>query len=243
MKNPWRFFFIVESLLLVAVLWELLNKVPVLIFGTFAIVNIIYVFRKKNKNSFNQFQLIISFLIIIISLFSSLFFWFMIIFAIIFVGVKGAEDLGLEKVRKAITKKKKMIIVKTVEDKPISNYRSKGMWFGNERIGTDVYEWNDINIILLSGDTIIDLGNTLLPKDDNIILIRKGFGRTRILIPFGVGVMLEHSSLFGEVVFEETRYQLKNESLRLYSRDYDSNPRHLKIITNVLVGDIEVIRV
>ncbi|HAP3313737.1 TPA: cell wall-active antibiotics response protein, partial [Enterococcus faecalis] len=42
---------------------------------------------------------------------------------------------------------------------------------------------------------------------------------------------------------EEEKYQLKNESLKIYSNDYDTNLRRLKIMTNTLVGDVEVIRV
>ncbi|MGC3124522.1 cell wall-active antibiotics response protein LiaF, partial [Enterococcus faecalis] len=78
----------------------------------------------------------------------------------------------------------------------------------NERIGNNIYESDDINIDLISGDTIIDLGNTLLPKVDNIIIIRKGFGRTRILVPLGVAFLLEHSTFYGTVRFEEEKYQL-----------------------------------
>lgn len=43
---------------------------------------------------------------------------------------------------------------------------------------------------ILAGDTIVDLGNTLLPKEDSIVIVRKGFGRTRILVPYGIGILL-----------------------------------------------------
>ena len=71
---------------------------------------------------------------------------------------------------------------------------------------------NDLNAIGLTGDINIEslgtplLGNTLLPKEDNIIIIRKGFGRTRILVPLGVAILLEHST------FTE-RYVLKKKNI------------------------------
>ena len=136
-----------------------------------------------------------------------------------------------------------LIMVETAAKEPKNGKRFKRRWFANERIGNNIYEWDDINIDLISGDTIIDLGNTLLPKEDNIIIIRKGFGRTRILVPLGVAILLEHSTFYGTVRFEEEKYQLKNESLKIYSNDYDTNLRRLKIMTNTLVGDVEVIRV
>ena len=90
-----------------------------------------------------------------------------------------------------------------------NNERKRQQLFGNQRIGNDVYEWDDINIAVISGDTIIDLGNTLLPKDDNIVIVRKGIGRTRILVPLGVAIRLEHATLVGNVLFEEEQFSLK----------------------------------
>ena len=134
-------------------------------------------------------------------------------------------------------------MIKTTASEPKSGKKFKRPWIGNQRFGNDTYEWNDINLSVISGDTIIDLGNTLLPKEDNVVIVRKGFGRTRILVPTGIGVMLEHSTMIGVVKFEMEHFQLKNESVKLYSNDYDSAARRLKIVTNTLFGDIEVIRV
>ena len=55
--------------------------------------------------------------------------------------------------------------------------------------------------------------------------------------------MLEHSAMIGEASFEQEHFQLKNESIKLYSKDYDEAARKLKIVTNTLLGDLEVIRV
>ena len=50
-------------------------------------------------------------------------------------------------------------------------------------------------------------------------------------------------TLVGNVLFEEEQFSLKNEQIKIYSSDYDENPRRLKIITNTLIGDVEVIRI
>jgi predicted membrane protein len=119
----------------------------------------------------------------------------------------------------------------------------KQNWIGNDRIGTQVFEWDDINVAILAGDTIVDLGNTLLPKEDSVVIVRKGFGRTRILVPYGIGILFEHATLYGKVDFDEDTQVLRNETIKIYSEDYDESPRRLKIVTNTLVGDVEVIRV
>ena len=62
-------------------------------------------------------------------------------------------------------------------------------------------------------------------------------------MPLGIAISLEHATLVGNVLFEEEQFSLKNESIKIYSNDYDENPRRLKIITNTLLGDVEVIRV
>lgn len=242
MNNPWRFFIVVEALLFLFAIWQILSNPPLLMLLLFGIFSIYVVTTRKQKTNFYNFLLIIGCLAIFISLLNSPALWIMLIFAILFIGLKGFEVSGIDLTKNAFWRKKQMIIVET--DEPHHHQaRTKQQWFGNERIGNQVYEWDDINVNILYGDTIIDLGNTILPKKDNIVLIRKGFGRTRILVPSGVGVMLEHATVIGEVNFEGEKNALRNESLKIYSEDYDENTRRIKIITNTLFGDIEVIRV
>lgn len=123
------------------------------------------------------------------------------------------------------------------------NGERKQSWIGNDRIGTQVFEWDDINVAILAGDTIVDLGNTLLPKEDSIVIVRKGFGRTRILVPYGIGILFEHATLYGKVEFDEETQVLRNETIKMYSEDYDESPRRLKSHHEYLSGDVEVIRV
>lgn len=243
MKNSWKFFAIVELILLMMVFMQLAHSTPLMIFLALAMINLIYATRKKQRTNFNQFQIIISMVLISLCLLTSPFIWAMIILAVLFIGIKGIEASGLRFFEQAPWKKKQMIIVEVSESEAKNGRRFRRPWIGNERIGSNIYEWDDINFSIISGDTIIDLGNTLLPKEDNVIMVRKGFGRTRILIPFGIGIMLEHSSLRGQAIFEGQRYVLRNESIKLYSDDFDENQRRIKIVTSTLMGEIEVIRV
>lgn len=244
MNNPWRLFLVGEALLFLLALWQIMSNPALLILLFFGIFNIVLVVRKKKQRThFNNFQLVLGGLIVFISLLSSSAMWMMLVLAVVFIGLKGVELSGIDMTKNTFWRKKQMIMVNTKESGVHSGERKKHHWFGNERIGNQAYEWDDINIDLISGDTIVDLGNTLLPKEDSVIIIRKGIGRTRILVPLGVAVCLDHSALLGSVLFEGEEQTLKNEQVKMYSNDYDENPRRLKIITNTLLGDVEVIRI
>ncbi|MBL1228897.1 cell wall-active antibiotics response protein [Enterococcus sp. BWB1-3] len=244
MNNPWRSFILVEALLFVFALWQIIHNTPLLILLILGVLSVFFSARRRgHKSGLINFVLVTGIILIFISLINSPAVWLMVVFAILFIGLRGVEISGIDLTQRAPWKKKQMMIIETTNVESKNGRRFKRPWFANERIGSNVYEWDDINIDILSGDTIIDLGNTLLPKDDNVIIVRKGFGRTRVLVPLGVDILLEHSTFLGNVTFENEKYHLKNESLKVYSDSYDSNPRRLKILTNTLVGDVEVIRV
>lgn len=240
MKNPWRFFIVIEALLAIFLLWQLSANPAMLIMLIFGTLNIYWALRKGQRR---KFQLILGSVILIICLVNSPATWLMLIFAVLFLGLKGFEVAGISMPNHSFKSKKSIVMVETTEPVGHNGERKKQSWIGNDRIGTQVFEWDDINVAILAGDTIVDLGNTLLPKEDNIVIVRKGFGRTRILVPYGVGVLFEHATLYGKVDFEDEQQVLRNETLKMYSEDYDESARRLKIVTNTLVGDVEVIRV
>ncbi|MFD1466330.1 cell wall-active antibiotics response protein LiaF [Lapidilactobacillus mulanensis] len=121
---------------------------------------------------------------------------------------------------------------------------STNQWLGDQTIGNQVYQWHDVNLKELAGDTIIDLGNTLLPVDrENIVILQKGFGNTRILVPFGTGIYLEHATFMGEVKFSDQRHQLKNQSIQIKTPDYQTSERRIRVVTSILVGNLEVVYV
>ncbi|XJS09778.1 cell wall-active antibiotics response protein LiaF [Aerococcaceae bacterium WGS1372] len=103
------------------------------------------------------------------------------------------------------------------------------------------YEWDDVNIVTIGGNQIIDFGNTILPMDETTIVIRKFFGRTRIIIPNEIGIKLNISLISGAVVFESQRYPLTSENFKWMSPDYRSSKRQINLIISVVFGDVEVI--
>jgi predicted membrane protein len=139
--------------------------------------------------------------------------------------------------------RKHFIAVTTREPCDKAGQQHKQTWFGDTAIGQTQFEWDDINMIVAAGDTIIDLGNTILPKGDNTIVIRKGFGKTRVLIPVGVGIAIDHAALIGALSVNGQEVPLKNEQVTYYSDDYDVATRRIHLLTNVLVGDVEVLAV
>ena len=91
------------------------------------------------------------------------------------------------------------------------------------------------------GHTIFDLGNTILPKAQNVILIRKGFGNTKILVPEEVSISIDVSILLGSLIIGEEEIYMKNETFKWQSERYETNARKIKLVANVLVGEVEVI--
>lgn len=119
---------------------------------------------------------------------------------------------------------------------------SRNQWFGeNRETEEDIYSWEDINFTKLVGNTVFDLGNTILPKETNIILIRSGIGKTKILVPEGVAISLNISMLVGKVFIENEEIELKNETIHWYSSNYYTNARKVKLISNVFIGEVEVV--
>lgn len=228
-----------EGFLFLLTIYQLFRSYELLVI---TLVGVILIKLSKNKKTnffrwFGWFMIILS----ILSIFTT---WVMVgglMFYFILQGGNILEDLDLGSLIDVPWKKKRYIGVETKEPGSQEGIRRKQQWMGNKNIGKHIFEWNDINISVLMGDTIIDLGNTLLPNEQNVILIRKGLGHTRIIIPNGVGVSLQHSVLQGNLIFNGEFYHLSNESMLLTGEDYETSTRKIKIVSNTLIGDFEVI--
>ncbi|MGX7420090.1 cell wall-active antibiotics response protein LiaF [Carnobacterium gallinarum] len=245
MNKSWKLFILLEGLLFIGLLYQIF-KTPQLIVAFFigALLVIWNLKRKLQKKHNNNFWLVLGALLMIFGLLSANLFWAMIVIAVIFFVLNGStlfSNMNAADFSNAPWKRKEIMIIETEASSEKNNKRLKRSWIGSERIGNSVFEWDDINFSIFAGDTIVDLGNTLLPKDESFVVIRKGFGKTRILVPLDVGIMIEHSTLRGKVSFEGESFGLQNESVKLYSSHYEQSSRKIKIITNILFGDLEVI--
>ncbi|EIJ82148.1 Cell wall-active antibiotics response protein [Bacillus methanolicus PB1] len=120
----------------------------------------------------------------------------------------------------------------------------ENIFFGQQKTPEHVYEWNDINIQAGFGDTVIDLSYTVLPKGETVIVIRKMIGNVQLLVPYDLEVSVNHSSLAGSAsIFDHKEEKIFNQNLHIQTPDYDNQEQKVKIITSIIVGELEVKRV
>lgn len=106
----------------------------------------------------------------------------------------------------------------------------------------EIFEWDDINIIAIGGDSIIDLDATIFPDGESVVFIRKMFGRTRVILPHDVGLKMNITLINGRVVYEQDVFPLLNDCFLWESKDYNKNSRKVKVMISSVFGDVEVIR-
>lgn len=99
-----------------------------------------------------------------------------------------------------VKKKNRFALIRFKEEKVEVN-NTKHQWIGTANYESDYYCFDDINIIRISGNDTVDLTNVIVTGMDNIIVIRKIFGNTTILVPIDVTVTLDVSSIYGSVDF------------------------------------------
>ncbi|MBA2874390.1 cell wall-active antibiotics response protein LiaF [Thermaerobacillus caldiproteolyticus] len=117
-------------------------------------------------------------------------------------------------------------------------------FFGSQKTPEHVYEWNDIDIQVGIGDTIIDLSYTVLPKGEAVVVIRHLIGNIQILVPYEVEVSIHHSVIIGSLsVFQRSETKLFNETLHFQTAGYDKAERKVKILTSMIAGALEVKRI
>lgn len=243
MMKSWQFYIVVNILLVILSLWQIVGNIELTIFLLLGSLSLFlhYIRKKKGKNT--NLLLWIGCVLIFISLINSYAFWLILIFNVLFLALKGFEFADIDFSSLLFWRKKEIIMVTTKEPEVNPRAITKQKYFGSQMIGKHVFSWDDINLSVFAGDTIIDLGNTLLPKKQNIILFRKGFGRTRILVPQGISLEIQHVAFRGDLHVNEVIYSLNQEQVIIREEIYTESERKLKIISNVFVGDLEVIRI
>ena len=89
----------------------------------------------------------------------------------------------------------------------------------------------------------IHLEHVILSNHDNVIILRKLVGTTRIIVPVDVEVSLSVNSLYGDLTFfDQPKRALRNEHFHQETRDYLKSPKSVKILLTTMVGDVEVVR-
>ena len=130
------------------------------------------------------------------------------------------------------------------DDHALVAQKENNRWVGSQNHSQDRYGFEDINIVRLFGNDVVDLDQTVLVGRDNIVVIRKTFGKTKIILPIDVEISVSASSIYGRVQFLDLSFwDLRNESISIASPGYRDSHKRVKVVVNSLFGDVEVIRV
>lgn len=244
MSNGWKLFLIIEAILFVWLLYQLFTNTFLLIL---VVAGLLLIF--SNRISFfkeERFAFLAGTALLLFALLSTNAIWIMLVVAVIFFSRKiyaiFSGDSG-SLFSDLPWKEKQFVSLEAEDSQRDFHVKRRFPWIGSHTLGENIYEWEDINFSQFAGDTIIDVENTILPKGQNVILIRKGFGKTRLLVPEGIGIFIDHSALSGKLSIEDETIALKNENIKWKSKNYHTQTRKLKLVMNVLVGDVEVIQV
>ena len=100
---------------------------------------------------------------------------------------------------------------------------------------------DDINLVYIGGHDIIDLGKAKIPNQETIVMVRKVFGTTRIILPKGLSFSMNISLVKGGVQFEREKYPLLNENFRWQGPNYQNDQRKVKLVVSQAFGNVEVI--
>lgn len=221
----------------------LANKSIFLIFLMATLLGVLFL-RKNSSYSFKKILIVSITLFIVFSLLTNhLFLMFLLIIALFYFS-KNPEIISV--INRVLSDKKKdrneFIIVQFSEEEAVAGKIVKNKWLGADHQSEEaIYSWEDLNYIKSFGNSTFDLGNTLLPREQNIILIRQLAGKIKILIPEGTAISLDLTSFVGTFKANSSEYNLLNENLKWHSKNYHTQERKIKITINLLVGELEVV--
>lgn len=202
------------------------------------IVMMYYGWKSMTKSSGKLFFWL-GLIFLILNVFSMMTFKFFVLAILIHFIIQFAQSKGKPEIIQPHIKEKLAKEELLFEKKPIF----KNHLFGEKRTPDHVYEWNDVNIQTAVGDTVIDLTNTVLPKGDTVIFIRNIIGNIEILIPYDIEVCVNHSSLAGSTrIFHIEGEGLINQAAHFQTEGYESAEQRVKILTSLIIGDLEVKR-
>ncbi|MBF7094710.1 transporter [Streptococcus sp. HF-1907] len=229
--KKFQFFLLVECVLLALGLMTILaNDLSNFIF---LLALILLALRFYNQGSHSNFLLTTSLLLLFLIMMLNPYIVAGFVLAIVYVLINHFSQVKKKNRYALIQFKKDDVEVKTV----------RNQWIGSNNHESDFYAFEDINIIRLSGTDTIDLTNVIVSGHDNVIMIQKVFGATKVLVPIDVAVCADISSVYGSVrYFDFEEYDLRNESIKLRYEE-DAKPlKQVKLIVNIIAGDVEVVR-
>ncbi|MCM3765015.1 cell wall-active antibiotics response protein LiaF [Neobacillus niacini] len=223
-------------------LLELLFFNEGLIFSLFIAGGMIYLGRRKPEKKLSKLLFFGGIAFLVVNVFSMMTFRFLLLaillhFFIQYLNSKKQPQKMTVNLSKPGDTPKQETLVKT---KPLF----ENIFLGQQKTPPGVYEWNDVNIQAGIGDTIIDLSYTMLPKGETVIFIRNLIGNVQILVPYEYEASVQHSCLVGSaMVFENQEPRMFNQSFQLRTPGYEQAEQKVKIVTSLIVGNLEVTRI
>jgi len=239
-KNDYFSWLFLISLLLLILEVLFFNKG--LIFSILVAAGMIYVGRKRLERKFGKFLFWMGILFLTVSILGMITFRFLVLAIFIYLILQLVQ-----------TKKHPNMVTPTVKVPSAEPAREeiitrepmfKNVMFGDQKTPEHTYEWEDINIQTWIGDTVIDLSYTVLPRGETVIFIRNMIGKVQILVPYDIEVSVNHSVMVGNVdILHYHGLKMFNQNIYVQTADYETSEQKIKIITSVMVGDIEVRRI
>lgn len=131
-----------------------------------------------------------------------------------------------------------------VYEEDVEIQSEKNRWLGDlQHLSKDSCQFHDINLLRIVGKDTIHLEDVILVNHDNVIVIRKGFGDTKIIVPLDVEIQLQINTLYGELNFlHHPSRKLRNETISLTTPDYKRANKTVKIVLVSFLGNVEVVR-
>ncbi|MEX2805356.1 cell wall-active antibiotics response protein LiaF [Streptococcus sp. H31] len=230
--RKFQFFLLVEAVLLAMGLVTILADNWSSFILILAIV--LMALRFYNQDSRNNFLLTVSLLLLFLIFMLNPYIILAIVFGVVYVIINHFSQV----------KKKNRYALIQFQKETLTAKPSRNQWIGAaEHTSPDTYAFDDLNIIRVSGSDLIDLTDVIVTGKDNVIVIRKVFGPTKILVPIDVSVRLDVSSIYGSVrLFDFAEYDLRNETIKLCQPEEQRSLKTVKIIVSSLAGDVEVVR-
>ncbi|UII56480.1 cell wall-active antibiotics response protein LiaF [Cytobacillus spongiae] len=226
----------------IILLFEIVFISPGLIFSILVAVGFTYIGRQRLPRTSGKIFFWGGVVFLIIIVFDMLAFKFLLLALLGYLVIQFATSKGQpERIRPIVKEPNQAELVDTfIKSKPLF----ENFLFGEKKTPDYVYEWNDINIQAGIGDTVIDLGYTVLPKGETVIFIRNFVGKVQVYVPYDLEVCVNHSVIAGTTtVFDYHQSNMINQNLHIQTAGFDRATQKIKIFTSFFVGDLEVKRV
>lgn len=119
---------------------------------------------------------------------------------------------------------------------------NKSGFIGDIHLGHDYFQLKPMNISHFIGDTIIDLTKAQIPYGETKINISAFIGDVKVFVPqdMDIGITASSSALIGDLkVLSQNRSGFMN-SVEITSPYYNEAGKRIKLVVNVLIGDVKV---